>query len=711
MKSRFCFWVLLAVVTFSLSQVIGRNDGEVKNCMQEKKCDKVIVGAETQQSVWPYKDATPDTEIQYINEDAPSIPVVPYKGKAYEDLVPDTFDIAERAKLAINVLTCATNPNQDYEQYFSVYMGDPLRMSHNASDWCTPKYMEALTLLRLVTGTDSNVQVDQTWQKVNLKSLGPDGLYYFPIIGKPWYARELWWAGGIAMADGSIYNVQHASEEEAKEGLDTYAKPHASRLVEESGISQFTHPQPCGRMLNVMGIYYMRGGNPIWIEKIKKMVDRLNELAVCKGDYCYFPGLYYAPNGKFDKDDPNIEMPTGMEGGEVNGRLGQGLALCYKLTGYKPALELARKLSNYIRHHSEFYGKEGEWTGPLHFHHHTHYAINMLDYAVVAEDKELIDFVRKVYEYGKSPKTGCSSLLGFFPEWISPLDAPNPYPTAEGCEIAEMIVLALKLSAANAGDYYGDAERWVRNHYAESQLTPDKVALLIQEGKRRGVKKEILYNETTDRVGERNVGAFSSWSLPNEWWGEEPPTETRKKNDNLIMHCCTSNGTRAIYYIWEHILDYCPTAGHLKVNMLLNRASEWADVYSYIPYEGQVDIKMKKNCDKLSVHAPEWVQSGSSQMSVSINGSPQKVSWDKRYIVVENVKAGDRVEVRFPIEERFVHEKILRNDYEMIVKGNTVVHIDPPGRICPIYQRGEYRSDKVRWVKVKRFVSDEKVSY
>jgi len=64
------------------------------------------------------------------------------------------------------------------------------------------------------------------------------------------------------LADGSIYNVQHASEEEAKEGLDTYAKPHASRLVEESGISQFTHPQPCGRMLNVMGIYYMRDGNP-----------------------------------------------------------------------------------------------------------------------------------------------------------------------------------------------------------------------------------------------------------------------------------------------------------------------------------------------------------------------------------------------------------------------------------------------------------------
>ena len=59
----------------------------------------------------------------------------------------------------------------------------------------------------------------------------------------------------------------------------------------------------------------------------------------------------------------------------------------------------------------------------------------------------------------------------------------------------------------------------------------------------------------------------------------------------------------------------------------------------------------------------------------------------------------------------FVHEKILGKDYEMLIKGDTVVNIDPPGRICPLYQRGKYRSDKVRWVKVKRFVSDEKVSY
>ena len=43
-----------------------------------------------------------------------------YTGQRYAALVPDTLDLQERAMLAINVLTRATNPQADYEQYFGV---------------------------------------------------------------------------------------------------------------------------------------------------------------------------------------------------------------------------------------------------------------------------------------------------------------------------------------------------------------------------------------------------------------------------------------------------------------------------------------------------------------------------------------------------------------------------------------------------------------
>ncbi len=47
--------------------------------------------------------------IAYINPEAPSATVPPYRGERYEVLVPDAFDVAERARQVINPLTEATD--------------------------------------------------------------------------------------------------------------------------------------------------------------------------------------------------------------------------------------------------------------------------------------------------------------------------------------------------------------------------------------------------------------------------------------------------------------------------------------------------------------------------------------------------------------------------------------------------------------------------
>ena len=88
----------------------------------------------------------------------------------------------------------------------------------------------------------------------------------------------------------------------------------------------------------------------------------------------------------------------------------------------------------------------------------------MLDHALATGDRELMEFVRKGYEYGRA---NGSALIGFFPEMIAPV-----YPTAETCEIADMIAIALKLTEAEVGDYWDDVDRWVRNQFAENQLMP-----------------------------------------------------------------------------------------------------------------------------------------------------------------------------------------------------------------------------------------------
>ena len=55
--------------------------------------------------------------------------------------------------------------------------------------------------------------------------------------------------------------------------------------------------------------------------------------------------------------------------------------------------------------------------------------------------------------------------------------------------------------------------------------------------------------------------------------------------------------------------------------------------------------------------------------------------------------------MRFPIEEKTENIWIEKDRYTVVRKGSEVVSIDPPGRYCPLYQRGHYRQDRTLWQK------------
>jgi len=620
----------------------------------------------------------------YIREDIPSIPIPPYEGETYEDLVPATLEIAERAELGINVLTGATNPLADHELYCHVdFRRNPPTMFNSFDDWCQPKFMEALPLLRVVTGSNDMNRVDRVWMDVTLKSIGPDGLVYIPLEGRPWgRTRAIYWAKGtVARPDGTLTDVGDPT------------------------VKQLAHPGIfCNRMLSTMLVYYLRDGNPMWKEAIERMVDRFLELAVHKEGtgtapqekaYCYFPTMHFEPHAKYDKNGPQAAIPRDLEGGEQNGRIIQGASQFYKVTGYEPARELAQKLTRFMRFHIGYFAPGGEFRGDKHFHAHTIYLMAMLEYALAirdvspAESQELLEFLQNSYEWAKSPAAGSSSLIGFFPIYARP-----NFPTCESCEIADMIYLALKLSQSDAYDYYADAERWTRNHFAESQLTETDWIYRLSE---KQPVSPVGFNETGDRVPERNVGGFTGSSKANDWGGAG------------LLHCCTGNGARTIYYIWQNILDFAD--GHLRINMLLNRAAAMVDVHSYIPYEGQVDLKIKTDCKSVSVHAPEWIETGSDEMVVTVDGKPRALGWKGRHVNLGSVKSGSTVEIKFPISERTVKEKIGNIEYTLVVKGNTVVFINPPSTNNPFYQRDHYRENRVHWRKMKRFVADQQIEW
>jgi hypothetical protein len=638
-----------------------------------------------------YGDVPANTEqanhiVEYIRDSAPHFEIPPYLGARYEDSVPDTLDIAERAGLGVHLLTSITDPHADDEIYWLVdFSRNPPVMLHDFNDWVTncEGLMEALPLLRQATGSSLNDQVDRAWMTSLLRSIGPDGLVYLPMKGRPWsrinapvtYLQPVWAVSGRKLNIGN------------------------------SSIAQIATPVTCERMISAMTIYYLRDGNPMWKLAIERMIQRLSSFAVAQEDYAWMPAGSVEPNARYGSGP----MPVGFMAEETSARLIQGLAQYYKVTGYEPARELAARLTRYIRYHAQYYQPDGpplvgpderEWFKAYnianvlnggHGHAHGVGLVSILEYAAVIDDKDTLAFVRSSYEWMRA--NGCSQV-GFFPEIFVPA-----YDRCEADTIADMITMALKLSVAGAGDYWDDADRWARNHFAESQMTD---AAWVHRLAEHSPAKAVAPNETADHVAERNVGAFAGWSTGNDWVVQSP------MHTYSIQHCCSGNSCRTLYYLWQHMLSF--DKGLLHVNLLLNRASQWCDVHSYIPYEGRVDLKLKTNCEHTLVRLPEWISNGSHDVACEVNGKQRRVQWQGRYIDGGRGGAGDTMTMRFPIGEQVVHATIGNVEYKLEIRGNTVISIDPPGRNGPLYERAYYRQP-VRWRKVDRFVPQQTISW
>ena len=167
------------------------------------------------------------------------------------------------------------------------------------------------------------------------------------------------------------------------------------------------------------------------------------------------------------------------------------------------------------------------------------------------------------------------------------------------------------------------------------------------------------------------------------------------------MHCCTGNGARALYYAWESILT-CDQ-GRLAVNLLMNRGSRWADVDSFLPHTGRVDVRVKQPVE-LAVRIPEWVCP--EQCQCRVNGDPASLTFAGRYAQCGRVSPNDVVTLTFPIAETTHHLQIEKGPYTVIRRGNDVVAIDPPGTNHPLYQRDHCRTDETPLRTVARFAPD-----
>ena len=598
-------------------------------------------------------------------------------GERYEAEVPDTLDLADRMGLAITALTNVWDPQAKWGLKFIVdFSRNPavLFVNHLIDVYLNipPKFVEALALCRLASGNNHNLEVDQGVLAAQLSFVGEDGLTYCPT---------------------DIFD-------KVSMGISSFAEGESGEMT------PFAEIWGEGRQLIALSTLAQIDDDPRWIEIGKRKVDRILSLTREKGDFRFLWRAQYEP-GETPPIGANEPGLMDGEGGGLYskdnlftiiyciGSTGHGAGLFYRVTGYEPALELCRGLARWALARV-FNSEDGEYTF-WHFHHGLYALMAVCEYGYATGDREVLERVDACYRFAREMG---DPLIGFYPEAQPGSDwhLDRHGNSVEICEVADMVWLALYLTEAGLGDYWDDVDRWVRNVYANGQLCDVSLFDRIPESYYNSEPDNHQYRDDHD-IRERSVGSFFGWMRANEAMTTNQTPEGPKLQESSIMHCCTANGARTLYCVWDKMVTQ--TDGLVKVNLLLNCASQWLDVDSYLPVEGKVVLHIK-DAPTVAVRIPEWCDP--NDVHVSVGDRDRRTLIDGRYVQVGWLNRGDQVTLKFPVPERVVHRVLGEIPYKLVIRGSDVVSIDPKGVAYPLYEN----TPTGKLVKKTRFVPETK---
>ena len=583
------------------------------------------------------------------------------RGEYYQATVPDTLDLAERARLAVRGLTNFVDPAEHYEQYQVAFFNiNPPYMGHyGMAAGNQGKIAESLLLARQMCGSRENLDIQAKMLQGIMLRVRKDGLFFNNLKNSPW--------GGFIDSQDQLPG-------------------NTSRVIMALMVLNQTHPDP------KIG------------ELIGKMADGICSLAINEGDAAYFSSI------DPEEGDSGIGVLGYWQEMFYHGTTARALARVYATTGNKKYLDLGLRLRNFLTR-PKYWQPEaapkvvvGNEHGQFQGHHHSYTAslMALLWLASTTGDLPLKEFVRESYEY---LRTFGIARIGLF---------------GEMCTTGDMTWLAVKLSDLGVGDYWDDADSYVRNQLVEQQLTdPARLKKVVEQMPK--LTKENIYEPkwatkgvTTDQVIERNVGCFLS--------DASNPTKVRPHTLRWTI-CCSGNCPPGLYAVWEAAVR--GRDGVARINFLLNRASHWLDIDSYLPHEGKVVIR-NKAARKISVRMPRWVDKNTVKSDV--NGRTAAPFWLDNCLFFDEVKPGDVITIQFPMVETQEKYTLLWKSesmwpestnpgnawtpqeqpdvYVLTMRGNTLVDIAPrvvgPG--LDLYLRDNMKTNKASMITVERYV-------
>ena len=128
---------------------------------------------------------------------APAQPESSLTGTYYKAVVPATLELAERARLAVNAITGAADPHNNYEVFQCGHCDQqPANFNHNHGGPCLAKAIDVLPRMRRMSGSHQNEDFDRKIVNSMLRDVDENGLWWIKGEGRPWrhqFGEKIYW--------------------------------------------------------------------------------------------------------------------------------------------------------------------------------------------------------------------------------------------------------------------------------------------------------------------------------------------------------------------------------------------------------------------------------------------------------------------------------------------------------------------------------------
>lgn len=540
--------------------------------------------------------------------------------------VPATLLLEERAEIAMNAVAGLVDPGWE-TPFFSANLATvPACLRHGDWDYGSShgRLTDACLLARHMSGTERYREVELRYKRGLLSFFGDDGLSY-----RRTNPRGHWESN--------------------------------ANLIDQRAV------------ILALTTWYLDSES----DEVRAAADRhvaaLHRIAVKERDAWYYPASEYTVRGWPSKNA--VDLHLAPDPASFSGRLVMPLLRYHQATGNEQALELCSWFARTIVERSGVYNDDGSFNSALayrsgHFHTRLGTLDGLVRLGLHCGDHALVEFVRRSYDWA----LGQATAFGW-----TPGDLAGQRFEHETCSLVDMIGIATVLARAGYREYWGVAERFVRNHLCESQLLDVDWVQSASDA-----SSDIEGWASHVDVGERVRGAFAGYGAPNDFVADVP---LGRGHTSDVQACCVGSGVRGLFTGWNSVV-----AGDERcawVNLLLSRGHRLLDVSSHLPFEGRVDLAMKRDLAELRVRMPSWA--GHAHVTTELAGAGDETvvrpaAWAADgYVVVVSPRAGQFVTVRFPLPERETDEEAAGLHFRVSWRGDSVAGISPPGRYRPMY--------------------------